>query len=119
MASDLNTHWAIAAMTDMAKSVGEMAAGGRLGAGEAAAILSELDRMMRVVGLRVARPPSGAAIDDRVDERRRMRLAGQYADADAVREELRGESVELLDYSGRTVWVYRERIPGEDAPDQA
>ena len=119
MASDLNTHGAIAAMTDMAKSVGEMAAGGRLGAGEAAAILSELDRMMGVMGLRVARPPSGAAIDGRVDERRRMRLAGRYSEADAVREELRGGSVELLDYSGRTVWVYRERIPGEDAPDRA
>ena len=119
MASDLNTHGAIAAMTDMAKSVGEMAASGSLGASEAAAILSELDRMMGVTGLRVAKPPSGAAIDDRVAERRQMRLAGQYADADAVREELRGESVELLDYSGRTVWVYRERIPGEDAPGQA
>ena len=119
MASDLNTHGAIAAMTDMAKSVGEMAAGGRLGAGEAAAILSELDRMMGITGLRVARPPPGAAIDGRMAERRRMRLAGRYAEADAVREELRGESVDLLDYSGRTVWVYRERIPGEGAPDPA
>ncbi|MCE2508267.1 MAG: cysteine--tRNA ligase [Nitrosopumilaceae archaeon] len=119
MASDLNTHGAIAAMTEMAKSVGEMAASGRLGAGEAAAILSELDRMMGITGLRVARPPPGATIDGRMAERRRMRLAGRYAEADAVREELRGESVDLLDYSGRTVWVYRERIPGVGAPDPA
>lgn len=113
MASDLNTHEAVSALTDTAKSVGEMAAGGTLDHTGAAAILYVMDRMMDTLGLYVARPPPDLAIPDHIRERRRLRQEGRYFEADAIRDMLRDKSVELLDYRGGTVWIYRESIPGE------
>ena len=113
MSSDLNTHEAVSALTDMAKTVGEMAAGGTLDREGAAAVQCVMDRMMDALGLYVAEPPPGLAIPDHIQKRRRLRQEGLYEEADAIRDMLRGKSVELLDYRGGTVWVYREDIPGE------
>ena len=113
MVSDLNTHRAVSALTDMTKAAGEMAAGGTLDRPGAAAILYMMDRMMEILGLRVAEPPPGLAIPERIQERQVLRANGRYGEADAIRDMLRDKSVELLDYKGGTVWVYREGIPGE------
>lgn len=119
MAADLNTHEAVAVATEMAKDVGERAAGGSLSPGRAAGTLAALDRMAESLGLHIARPADPASIRARVADREALRRAGRYGEADAMRDALRADSVELLDYKGGTVWVYRENIPGADGPDPA
>ena len=115
LASDMNTHEAITAMMDMAREAGDMVAGGRLDQDTAASMAADLSWMLSVLGLVVALPSSERAdwIRDQISQRNDLRRMGEYNGADAIRDGLRQKGVELLDYGGRTVWVYHEPVRGE------
>ena len=113
LASDLNTHGAVSSMMEMVRQAGEAAGGGSLDGHSAASMLFHLKRMLRVLGLRISTPPDVVRIQRMVRERESCRTSRDYAGADAIREEISGMNVELLDYKERTVWVYHEPIKGE------
>lgn len=113
MAADLNMHEAVSVATGMAKDVGEMATAGTLHISLAADMLGALKHMMDILGLYVAPFPDNIPIHDYIMQRNKLRQAGLYKEADSIRDRLRTESVELLDYKGGTVWVYRETVQGD------
>ena len=115
LSSDMNTHQAITAMMEMAREAGDMAAGGRLERDTAAAMAADLSWMFSVLGLAVPAPSGERAgrIRDQISQRSSLRKAGEYSRADSIRDGLRQEGVELLDYGGRTIWVCHESVRGE------
>ncbi|CAI9831403.1 Cysteine--tRNA ligase [Nitrosopumilaceae archaeon] len=112
LGDDLNTHLALTAFLSLARDACRLAAGGELGAEGGAAAAAQISRMAGVLGLEFA-GADARAVRALVDRRREMRAAGRYAEADAARDELAGMGVELVDRGGRTVWIPRERVPGE------
>ena len=110
LANDFDTHRAIGIMSETAKGVGEMAAAGRLSAEDADRLYGRMSYMMGTLGLRVRRPDGAAlrSIAESIEERGRLRRAGRYGEADAIRGRLASSNVELLDYKDITVWVCHE-----------
>ncbi len=115
LSEDLNTHGAIATMMEMAREVGERAARKQLDGGIAASLHKQLQKMLGILGLVVAPIPDMANMMNMVKQREECRRARDYSSADSIRDKLRHANVELLDYRGRTLLVYHEPIPGENA----
>lgn len=116
MQDDLNTHLALSAFFSIIKMTNQMAADGTLGRNNADAIKTELDRMMKILGLVIPEMEKKEMqkIDELIIQREEMRKERKFNDADRIRDVINGMGVELLDHDGRTVWVKREEIRAEN-----
>ena len=101
---------------DVVSDANALAADGALDPGWAADAGAELARMSQTLGLKVPDmdPAEAAAVDSEVEARNGLRIQGRYEEADAARDRLREQHVELFDRGNKTVWVKREKI-GADA----
>ena len=119
LAEDMNTHQAIGHMMELVREAGTAMASGTMNPQNANQMYADIRYMTNVLGLKVQNP-SDTIIHDIVESiklRQRMRQAGSYQKADAIRDSLSHQNVELLDYPKKTLWVYHEPIPGELTSD--
>ena len=113
---DLNTHMALTVLLQIVHETNTRIKNRTLDAAWASDARVQISRMTDMLGLAPAVPDEEEAcrIDEIVSKRARLRADGMYQDADKIRDELADTNVEIVDRSGRTVWIKRERI-GMDA----
>ena len=120
MDDDLNTAAALAVLFDLARPLRALARRLERGDGDAAREGAGLESRWRllhelagVLGLRAAATVDAGPTDNldsallaRIEERRLAKAERRYADADAIRDELRHQGIELIDRPGGiTDWV--------------
>jgi cysteinyl-tRNA synthetase len=112
MDEDMNTALALTELMKFVASINQLAAADSLSRQMADRLLTALQKMMEVIGLRVVEADwaEKGEIDELIKERGRLREAKKFREADELRKKLLEErSVELMDHKARTVWVKRER----------
>ncbi len=112
MDEDMNTALALTELMKFVASINQLAAADNLSRQMADRLLTALQKMMGVLGLRVAEADwaEKGEIEELIKERARLREAKKFREADELRKKLlEDRSVELMDHRARTVWVKRER----------
>jgi cysteinyl-tRNA synthetase len=114
MDDDMNTSLALTELMKFVTRTNQFAAADRLAGEMADAALPVLERIIGVLGLKLAQAGDDekSTIESMVVERNRLRAEKKFDEADSIRKKLLENSVELFDHRGRTVWAKRERIPG-------
>ena len=113
---DLNTHLALSAIMDIVAETNRQMADSTLDAAWAADAQDTIVRMSGVLGLALCMPDEAecARIDGAIDERNRLRENKEYQKADAIRDALASENIEILDRKGDTAWIKRQAIRKEN-----
>lgn len=112
MDEDMNTALALTELMKFVAGINQLAAADNLSRQMADRLLTALQKMMGVLGLRVIEADwaEKGEIEELIKERSRLREAKKFREADELRKKLLEErSVELMDHRARTVWVKRER----------
>jgi cysteinyl-tRNA synthetase len=111
--SDFNTHMALVAFFRLVKEVNYLAAEEKLSSDDARIAMSEFERMLDILGLNIPRITSDKKheIDNLIIEREILRKERKFQDADKIRHKLNEMNVELIDHSGKTIWMKKESIP--------
>ena len=117
---DLNTHMALNAFFGLVKKANALASKEQLSRENARAMLRELEAMSEILGLRLPEPGANqaGAILEQISQREKARAQKDYSKADMIRNSLLRDGIELVDHKSRTVWIKREKIPGEPGPGQ-
>lgn len=113
---DLNTHLALSALMRIVSEVNSKVAEYTLDAKWAKNAMSILTTMSDVMGLTLCKmgKDESLRIEDALVRRNAFRRESQYEKADAIRDSLLAESIEILDRrEGDTIWIKREKI-GKD-----
>ena len=112
---DFNTHEALSAFFKMVKEVNRLASDGQMTQGMADAIRPEMERCMGILGLAV--PDMSReyieSVNEMVRQRREMRQAGRYDEADSIRDRISEMGIELLDHKSGTSWIRKEPVKAE------
>ncbi|MDH5417435.1 MAG: cysteine--tRNA ligase, partial [Nitrosopumilus sp.] len=113
---DLNTHLALSAFFQLVKDTNRLAADEKLGIDDADIIKKELQRMMEILGLKIPKITENEKqeIDDMISSREQFRKEKRFKDADKIRDKLNEKNIELIDHKGRTIWMKKEIINGEN-----
>jgi cysteinyl-tRNA synthetase len=111
MDDDMNTSLALTAFMKFVTRLNQLAASEKLSPGTARAALPALERMMGILGLKIAEASEQERkeIEALVAERNRFRAEKKFKEADEIRKKLAERSIELMDHKGRTVWKKVER----------
>lgn len=112
MDDDMNTSLALTAFLKFVTRINQLAASDKLTAEIAQAALVPFEKMMGVLGLKVAEASvqEQKEIEELVAGRNRLRVEKKFKEADDIRKKLAElYSVELMDHKGRTVWKKVER----------
>jgi cysteinyl-tRNA synthetase len=112
MDEDMNTALALTGLMKFVARINQLASADNLSRQMADRLLTALQKMMGVLGLRVVEADwaEKGEIEELIKERSRLREARKFKEADELRKKLlEDRSVELMDHRGRTVWVKRER----------
>jgi cysteinyl-tRNA synthetase len=112
MDEDMNTALALTELLKFVTGINQLAAADSLSRQMADRLLTALQKMMGVLGLRVIEADwaEKGEIEELIKERARLREAKKFREADELRKKLlEDRSVELMDHRARTVWVKRER----------
>ena len=112
MDEDMNTALALTELMKFVAGINQLAAADKLSRQMADRLLTALQKMMGVLGLRVMEADwaEKGEIEELIKERGRLREAKKFKEADELRKKLLEERfVELMDHKARTVWVKRER----------
>ena len=112
---DFNTHEALSAFFKMVKEVNRLASDGQMTQGIADAIRPEMERCMGILGL--AMPDMSReyieSVNEMIRQRREMRQAGRYDEADSIRDRISEMGIELLDHKSGTSWIRKEPVKAE------
>ena len=112
---DFNTHAALSAFFKMVREVNRLASDGQMTQGIADAIRPEMERCMGILGL--AMPDMSReyieSVNEMVRQRREMRQAGRYDEADSIRDRISEMGIELLDHKSGTSWIRKEPVKAE------
>jgi len=113
---DLNTHLALSAFFQLVKEANRLAAEEKLGIEDAQIIKKELQRMMEILGLKIPKMTENEKqeIEDMISSREQFRKEKRFEDADKIRDKLNEKNIELIDHKGRTIWIKKEIINGEN-----
>ena len=112
---DFNTHEALSAFFKMVKEVNKMASDGQMTQGAADVIMPEMERCIGILGLATPEMTTEyiESVNEMVRQRREMRLAGRYDEADSIRDRISEMGIELLDHKSGTSWIKREHVRAE------
>jgi cysteinyl-tRNA synthetase len=111
MDEDMNTALALTAFMQFVTKLNQYAASDKLTGDMAKAALPAFERIMYILGLKVAQVSTQEQkeIESMVATRNRLRAEKKFREADEIRKSLLTRSVELMDHKGRTVWKKVER----------
>lgn len=116
LADDLNTHLALSSLMGIVSETNRRVSEGALGVQWAVKAEAELFGMESVLGLSINM--MGARDMDEIDaaiaKRDELRENKEYEQADAIRDELTKQNIDILDRADDTVWVKRARV-GKDS----
>jgi len=112
MEEDMKTASALTAFMKFVTRLNQYAASDKLTKEIAEAALPAMERIMSILGLRLAEASDAERkeIEQLVENRNSLRAGRKFKEADELRKRLEELSVELMDHKARTVWVKRERI---------
>ena len=110
--NDFNTHLALSAFFELVKETNRLAAEEKLGKNDCNIIKIELERMLEILGLKIPEITDAQKeeIDRLITDREKARLEKRFEDADKIRDRLNEMDIELIDHSGRTIWMHKESI---------
>jgi cysteinyl-tRNA synthetase len=113
--SDFNTHLALSAFFKLVKEVNYLAAEEKLGSNDAKSVISEFERMLKILGLVIPKITSEEkhAIDDLITSREKLRKEKKFQEADKIRDKLNEMNIELIDHRGKTIWMRKEKIKAD------
>lgn len=112
---NLNTHMALDALFRLVKKVNARASKEQLTSENSDGMLRELLTMSEILGLCLPESDENDAkiIQEKISQRDKARSQKDYSTADAIRDSLLQDNIELVDHKSRTVWIKREKIAGE------
>lgn len=112
MDEDMNTSLALTEFMKLVTKINQYAAADKLTREMAAAAVPYFNKIISILGLAVIEPSDQERkeIEELVTERNKLRTEKKFKDADEIRKQLLGRSVELMDHKGRTIWVKREKM---------
>jgi cysteinyl-tRNA synthetase len=113
---DLNTHLALSAFFQLVKETNRLAADEKLGRENAETIKIELERMLKILGLKIPSitEDEKQKIDELIKSREQFRKEKQFEGADKIRDKLNEMNVELIDHKEKTIWMRKEKIKAEN-----
>ena len=113
---DFNTHLALSAFFQLVKETNRLAADEKLGKDTAEIFMTELQRMLEILGLTIPNmtEKEKQEIDNLVLNREQFRKEKQFEEADKIREKLNEMNVELIDHKEKTIWMKKEKIKAEN-----
>ncbi len=112
---DFNTPLAVNSFFKMVKALNRIAASESMTKSIADFAMPEFERMLRILGLEVQRvtEKEKQSITDLIKKRDEMRSQKQYQEADRIRDQIAQMNIILLDHSGKTVWMKKEKIKAD------
>jgi cysteinyl-tRNA synthetase len=113
---DLNRHLALSAFFQLVKETNRLAADEKLGRENAETIKIELERMLKILGLKIPSitEDEKQKIDELIKSREQFRKEKQFEGADKIRDKLNEMNVELIDHKEKTIWMRKEKIKAEN-----
>jgi len=114
--NNLNTHLALSVFFQLVKEGNRLAAEEKLGRSDANNIMTEMKRMMKILGLAIPEITENEKheIDELIKNRETLRKEKQFQNADQIRDRLKEIGVELIDHKDRTIWMKKEIIRAEN-----
>ncbi len=112
---DMNTHLALSAFYQLVKETNKLVAEEHLGKENSQLIRTELQRMMKILGLIIPdmTETKKQEIEKLIESRKQFRKEKKFEDADKIRDMLNEMNVDLIDHVGRTIWMKKEIIKAE------
>lgn len=109
---DLNTHLALSVLMSMVSETNVKVAENTLNSKWSKGALANVTKMLDVLGLIICKVNENEAlkIEEAIIKRNYLREEKQYEKSDAIRDELLAQNIEILDRSGDTIWIKREKI---------
>ncbi|RJR47656.1 MAG: cysteine synthase [Deltaproteobacteria bacterium] len=105
---DLNISRALSAIFALVGDLNAEIDRGRLGHGDAGAILSRLEELDEILGVMTPpHPHRDAAVEALLEQREEARQRQNWAEADRIRDELTGQGVEIIDTPAGPRWRRR------------
>jgi cysteinyl-tRNA synthetase len=113
--SDFNTHLALSAFFKLIKEANRISAETTLGKSDAEKIMPEFERMLGILGLDIPKisQEEKEGIDSLIVKREELRKEKQFEEADKIRDKINEMNIELIDHTGKTIWVRKEKIKGK------
>lgn len=114
--NDLNTHQAISVFFKLVRETNRLAAENKLGKPDTEKIMPEFERMLNILGLYIPKisQTEKEEINSMILKREQLRREKQFEQADKIRDKISRMNIELIDHKGKTIWVKKEIIPGEN-----
>jgi cysteinyl-tRNA synthetase len=108
MEDNMNTALALSVFMSFVNVINIFAADESLTKDMAALVMTQFDKFLGILGLRVAEPTEidRIQIEELIGIRNRLRQEQRYAESDIIRERLKDDySVRLIDHKKRTIWM--------------
>ena len=72
--------------------------------------------MLGILGLKIPEMTENEKkeIDNMILNREQFRKEKRFEDADKIRGKLNEKNIELIDHKGKTIWMKKEKINGEN-----
>ena len=115
LSNDFNTSLALTAFFKLVKEINRLAADESLTKSIAENALSELERMLSVLGLVIPKITKDEvnSINELIKNRESLRQQKKYQEADKIREQISNMGIELIDHKNRTTWMKKEKIQSD------
>ena len=108
MEDNMNTALALSIFMSFVNVINIFAADEKLTKDMAEVAMSQFDKFLKILGLRVAEPTEldRIKIEELIGIRNRLRQERRYAESDTIRKKLNDDySVRLIDHKKRTIWM--------------
>lgn len=104
---DMATHRAIGVLMRLARLINRTASEGQLEHSISKSIQVHFGRIMDILGLRLSQvsEEERKKIGQLIMRRNRLRGDGKFAEADAIRDSLRGQGFVIVDHPHQTTWI--------------
>ena len=115
LSNDFNTSLALTAFFKLVKEINRLAADESLTKSIADNALSELERMLSILGLVIPKITKEQvnSINELIKNRESLRQQKKYQEADKIREQISNMGIELIDHKNRTTWMKKEKIQSD------
>ncbi len=113
---DFNTSLAIGAFFKVVKATNQIAASEHLVKSISDIVLPTFEQMLEILGLKISKVTEEEKknISSLIEKRNILRSEKKFQEADAIRKEILGIGIVLIDHKKKVLWMKQEKIVGED-----
>ena len=113
--NDFNTSLALTEFFNMVKTINGLAAEEKITKKMGSYIMPILEYMLDVLGLNVVKATDNEikSVFELIQKREECRKNKQFDEADAIRGEMLGMGIQLIDHTTKTLWIKKEKIKAD------